>query len=217
MQSEEELEKHFSGALACKIIVSLSKNQIDESVLNSVEKTALSKMNHALRRASWLRGRNAIYSLLKRIGNVNDIDLPADTANLSMPHAHLSLSHSGEYAVAVARLEGKGIGVDIESPRLIRTGATRFFLASEAEKEWQDSINQTTLNDELLRLWTTKESLFKADLSNKGKVLNCYTVIQPHLHSGDAALAEAPSDAKFKYCSIKFAEYWLTVSIAKNA
>ncbi len=213
MQNESELEEFFSNSLGCKILVSLTNEELDEAELSGGEQQILLSMKHESRRSSWLRGRQALRGLLTRLNVVMQSGISYDSSLLIMPNPILSLSHSGDFAIAVARLSGTGIGVDLESPRIVRDGATRFFLAAASESEWYSSIEQSMRTDELLRLWTTKESLFKADLSNKDKTLNCFRVSEPRLHCGRATFVDH-CDEKFQYSSTKFGDYWLTVSIA---
>ncbi len=214
MQNELDLEKHFSASLGSKILLCLSRDELKADELSEDELQTLSSMKHEMRRSSWLRGRKALKALLMRSNNGPLQSLSANTSQIKMPHPKLSLSHSGGVAVAVLRLDGDGIGVDIESERAVRDGAVRFYLSADNERDWCLDLIGPNKNEELLRLWTTKESLFKADLGNKDKTLNYYRVLEPGQEVGFAALVESKSASNFKYSSVKLGEFWLTVSIA---
>ncbi len=139
----------------------------------------------------WVRGRCA----LKRIRSSLNKDL--DITKLSFPHPFLSLSHTKDCAVAVGILNGgktvKGIGIDLELDREISIKHTKFYL-NEFESDLK--IN----NDYMLRLWTVKEALFKADPNNDSNVLKDYIVKNPKALSGKATNKKGHT---FYYKSIK--------------
>ncbi|MGH3714904.1 MAG: AMP-binding protein [Micromonosporaceae bacterium] len=112
------------------------------------------------RRRSWLTARRALRSALAACR------LPGDTSRHRMPSRVVSLSHSAEYAVAAVLIGAGppvlGVGVDLELDRAPGPRTIPFFL-TDAEREWTASLPATEQPAELLRLWTVKEALFKAD------------------------------------------------------
>jgi phosphopantetheinyl transferase len=91
-----------------------------------------------------------------------------------MPHPRLSLSHSGDLAVAVGLREAyaAGVGVDLERDRDVPPRAARFFLSESEDRPADQRL--------LLELWTVKEAVFKADLDNAGRLLRDYRVVEIH-------------------------------------
>lgn len=78
---------------------------------------------------------------------------PSLTNNISNSEIYISLSHAGDYAVAM--ICDKPCGIDIESTdRNIEKIAKRFF-----SKEELESI---TCDDDYFKIWTCKESILKA-------------------------------------------------------
>lgn len=240
MLDSQELEQYFSSHLGRQIILSICHEEIQIDELSSRETQRLKEMKHEHKRSSWLRGRQALKTLILRaraeanltgkeasdlLGNeaelcssTKDNEASAkkqiDTTCLLLPHPRLSLSHSNELAVAVACIEAaSGLGVDIELLRPLRQGSARFFL-SELEQVWLSSIDSTLINDELLRLWTVKESLFKSDLQNQGKTLIKYSLEDPSAQRGKAKTSQKDGLSRFTYISRKIDNYWLSIAIA---
>ena len=75
------------------------------------------------------------------------------------PELHFSLSHSGHY-VACA-LGSSELGVDIQHQVKVNEGVVRR-VCSEAEIEWLDAQDEAGRAVGFLRLWSLKESWFKA-------------------------------------------------------
>lgn len=232
MQTEAELEHAFSSALNCRIALCICGKEIEESALTDEEKNSFTAMKHERRRSSWLKGRAALKSISLRTGwqkmiSGNPAPKPVldhqvfskeqlqsvDTAQIKMPHARVSLTHSDRIAIAALTLDSsRGIGVDLEGGRPVQLASARFFL-SEDEQCWLNDLMVIHQPEALLRLWTVKEALFKADLNNEGKTLSQYVLVNPESENGMAMTAEWPEPRYFKYCSIKVDEYWLTVAL----
>lgn len=144
-----------------------------------------------LRRQDWLLGRAALKALLDG----------ADTSMLRFPNRRLSLTHAAGLAVAVDAGGGQaGVGVDYEGPRSPDPRSARFFLG-EGERQ---------CGGDLLRLWTVKESLFKATPDNAGAVMLDYEVADPRLLIGTATDRHG---RVFRYTSRCLNEGWLTVAV----
>ena len=135
------------------------------------------------RSTEWLRGRAALRAVMSRRGE------GLDTSEVRLPHAHYSLTHSDSLAVAAAGDE-RGIGVDLEHFKPMRTQAARYFL-TDPEHSWIDSLPDVVRSRELLRLWTVKEALFKADLRNAHRTLRDYRVPEPWAITGFASTPES--------------------------
>ena len=145
--------------------------------LSAGERAAFDRVAGSLRRRDWLLGRSALKRVLDG----------ADTSTVSFPHPRLSLSHSAGVAVAVgADARGQaGMGVDFEASRPTDRRTARFFLHEDER-----------LDDELLRLWTVKEALFKATPGNEGGSLLDYRLDEP---ASTAGTARNGSGHRFRY------------------
>lgn len=95
--------------------------------------------------------------------------LPGDPARYRFPHPRVSVSHTERAGAAAVLLDGpaRGVGVDLEHDRAVPPGMARFYL-SDAE-----------VSGDLLRLWTVKEAMFKADLDNAERMLRDYRAADP--------------------------------------
>ena len=110
---------------------------------------------------------------------------------ISMPHPRLSLSHSGDVALAIGlrcAATAFGLGVDVEESRTIDVRSARFFLDDDEQDSWPrwaaqaaSGTDHTADQSVLQRLWTVKEAVFKADLDNSGRQLRAYRIdfVQP--------------------------------------
>lgn len=139
------------------------------------ETRLLKEMKNARRRDSWLRGRRALKALLEALGE------NPDTSLVRVPHPRLSLSHSGEWAVALgtAAPGTAGVGVDLELREPPRVESMRFFLAPEEQARLGQAPPRT-----LLRLWTVKEAIFKADPDNALASVRGYVLEDPEAPEG---------------------------------
>jgi len=105
-----------------------------------------------------------------------------------------------------------GIGIDIETNRSVQAEAARFFL-TEGEREWLGRENRSTSPQTLLRLWTVKEAIMKADPANTDKLLGDYMLENPSQWRGNAY----PRDRtflRFQYSSVKLDQGFLSIAIA---
>jgi hypothetical protein len=143
--------------------------------LTAGETRLLKEMKNARRRDSWLRGRNALKTLLEILGE------NPDTSLVRVPHPRLSLSHSGPWAVALGTASPgtAGVGVDLELREPPRVESMRFFLAPEEQARLRHAPART-----LLRLWTVKEAIFKADPDNALASVRGYVLEDPEAPEG---------------------------------
>ena len=109
-----------------------------------------------------------------------------------------------------------GVGVDAEPLRPASPRTARFFL-DEREQALLNSTAPDTRAVEQVRLWTTKEALFKADPANNDRVLRDYHLPRPEAHAGcgwrDPGV-EGRDDLGFGYINRTVAGVQLTVALA---
>ena len=103
-----------------------------------------------------------------------------------------------------------GIGLDIESGRSINQSAARFFL-TETEQDWLKQQDAPASSRILLRLWTVKEAIFKADPDNTEKILGDYVLEDPSLWAGTAHRRDGRL-LRFHYTSIEVDEGFLSIA-----
>jgi len=104
-----------------------------------------------------------------------------------------------------------GVGMDIETNRLVQPEAARFFL-TDGEQEWLKERSGQGSSQHLLRLWTVKEAIFKADPDNGKKILGDYVLENPSQWDGSAY----PKDRmflRFHYSSIQLDEGFLSIAL----
>lgn len=150
------------------------------------------------RRCDWLLGRAALRAVLA---------VAADTSTVSFPHRHLSLTHAGGTAVAVAVGAGDdtaavaGTGVDHEPWRSVDARIGRFFLRPREQS--------TSLG--LLRAWTVKEALYKAVAANHGHTLLDIALVDPDAPTGGAS---GPGGERLRYTVFGTAAGPLAVAVS---
>jgi acyl carrier protein len=95
--------------------------------------------------------------------------LPADPAGYRFPHPRASVTHTDRAGAAAVLLGGPaaGVGVDLEHDQPVSLAAARFYLRDDEP------------HDDLLRLWTVKEAMFKADPANATRLLRDYRADDP--------------------------------------
>ena len=209
--NEEKLGRVWSDAFGVKIRIAVAHDALREDELTEGEMLRFAELRSAPRADAYLRGRRALRNLLAARGE------DADTARLVFPHPRISLTHSRACAVAIAVESGaRGVGVDLEFDRAVRDGASRFFL-SEAERSFvAQRASETGDENSLLRLWTIKEALFKADPENGGKTLMNYSLLDPPSFDG---MGRARDGKEFRYACVRFDGGFLSAAIlpATNA
>jgi 4'-phosphopantetheinyl transferase EntD len=154
------------------------------------------------------RGRAALARLFARLGR----DEAADAVRF--PHPSLSLSHSGDWAIAAGCVASTGVGVDLEFARPMDARAARFFLVG-AELDYVASLPPPQQGAELLRLWTVKEAVFKACADNRGRLLADFRLDEPAARAGTARRVDG-SGFTARYGSIDLGEAWLAVALATS-
>lgn len=123
---------------------------------------------------------------------------------------HRSLSHSGTIAVAVATsAKVAGIGVDFELDRPMKEHAGRFFLTKD-ERRWVRQQPTPKRAAALLRLWTIKEALYKANPENFRTSLVDHRLRTPGRWTGTANVLGRTQ----RYASLRFRGGFITVAVS---
>jgi len=170
------------------------------SALSHAERLEILRRRELGDERRWSIGRDALKALLERLGE------DTDTSRLCFPSPRVTLTHCGDVALAAgisgaARFSGIGIDMEEETP-----ATTRFFLtARERRRRWSTAS--------MLRLWTVKEALFKADPDNAGRVLTNYRLEDPSQDSGRAFAF----DNVLEYSSLAIPGGMLSVAILRSA
>ena len=205
---EKAIEQALSTALGVPLHVAIARDAIAPHRLAPGETARSRRVADTPRYESWLRGRAALKRLLMVLGEDDD------TSAITFPHRCLSLSHSGEYAVALATDSAcqVGAGIDLELDREPHPESARFFLR-EREQAWLMRQEANDHSVQLLRLWTVKEALFKADPGNQGTGLLDYALEDPGEARGDAWVAGGRL-LWMRYATLQLGPGALSVAIA---
>lgn len=201
------LERILADELGVRLFVVVTEQALDHRRLTVEEATRFNELKTTPRRRSWLKGRDALKRLLVRMGE------PDDTSTIRFPSNRVSLSHSASYAVAVGAGAGElsGIGVDLELDRIPDLRSARFFL-SQAEQSWLEGLPEDSRPVQLLRLWTIKEAVFKADPENHARMPYEYKVMEPSARAGNA-FHPAHGTRAIRYLSIEMERGFLTLAV----
>jgi phosphopantetheinyl transferase (holo-ACP synthase) len=198
MWSEEALDALLSERLQSPVRTAIAEAPVTPAELTAGERECFAGLATP-RAVSWLRGRAALRRLLASLG------ADTDTAGITFPCVRFSLSHSAGLALAI-HVEGvDGVGVDLEARRLSVPRARRWchaagFFATEAEQRWLEDTSDD-LEAALLRLWTIKEAVFKADRNNAARGLGDYALEDPGTRDGAAVLV-CDRRLRFRYAAL---------------
>lgn len=211
----DALNKAAKHEMASLFFVDLSIAASECFELTSTEAAEGSRFTDPSRLSSWRRGRAALKLLLQRLG------LPADTSTIALPHRNFSLTHSADLAVAARvrmqcgnALKLIGTGVDFEAHRQVNPRSARFFL-QQSELNWLGQCSEVQKNSQLLRLWTVKEAIFKADITNRSasRLPGEYELTEPAAVCGKAVHPALPG-IRFFYASTALNEGPLSMAVA---
>jgi len=186
-----------SIGLAVPVVLRGATSPVDLADLTGGERRQLPDAG-SRRRQDWLLGRAALKQVVEG----------GDTSLVGFPHPCLSLTHASGVAVA-ARADGgqAGLGVDYEGPHATDPRIAPLFLV---ERERDGAAGP----DDLLRLWTVKEALFKATPENLGATFLDYEVAEPAALVGDAV---DRTGRRLRYVSGGFGGGWLSVAVCDAA
>lgn len=174
-------ERAVSIGLAAPMVLRGATSPVDLADLTGGERRQLPDAG-SRRRQDWLLGRAALKQVVEG----------GDTSLVCFPHRCLSLTHAAGVAVA-GRTDGDqaGVGVDYEGPHATDPRIAPLFLV---EREREAAAGP----DDLLRLWTVKEALFKATPDNEGATFLDYELVEPAALAGEA---EDGTGRRFRYVS----------------
>ena len=198
------LERAIRGSLGLDLRLAVAAQPLPAARLSIRERSRAAQLATPARRIEWLTGRAALKHLLAELGR------NADTADITFPDARCSLTHSSGTAVAagIQRAGPRGVGVDLELRPGMDPRAARYFLTpTERSCVGRAGIRQEA---ELLRLWTVKEALYKADPENRGRVLGDYRLSEPARTCGHAAVG---CGGRFRYASLAVPRGFLAVAV----
>ena len=163
----------------------------NDNYLSAYEIKKCKYTKNSSRYFDWILGRSALKKVFEHLNKSIDV------TKISFPNEYFSISHTKDCAVAIGILNScessNGVGIDLELNRKVDVKHTRYYLS----KYESDLVNS---NDDLLRLWTVKEALFKADPNNDGGILKYYNVKNPKTLKGEAINKKGDT---FYYNSIK--------------
>jgi 4'-phosphopantetheinyl transferase EntD len=199
-------EEESRAKLGLPVLISVAQEPVAPEALDLREREAYARLQGSPRLECWLRGRMALRNLLSRL------DENTGPGTLCFPHKVISLSHSGPYAVAagVKSRATSGLGVDLELSRTPKSGSERFFLNAQ-EQIWILTALPITRPRELLRLWTVKEALFKANPHNRDSLLGHYGLIDPEALAGQASW-RGDESIRYRYGTLALDDGFLSIA-----
>ena len=110
------------------------------------------------RRNEWLLGRVAAKKLAIELGYAHDpLAIAIDVTRMRIGDRELrvSLSHSGGYGAAA--IDVQPVGIDVETPRVVRPGTAHLFL-TDLEIAL---MHRCHIDNALLHFWSAKEAAWK--------------------------------------------------------
>ena len=110
------------------------------------------------RRNEWLLSRVAAKKLALELGYAHDpLAIAIDRTRLRTGDREyrLSLSHSGGYGAAA--LDVRPVGIDVETPRVVREGTAHLFLTDLEIAQ----MHRCRIANALLHFWSAKEAAWK--------------------------------------------------------
>lgn len=210
-----------TSANVVRIRLAVSRSPLPAADLTPGEARQAAALPGERRRRDWRTARRALRTVLAGTA------LDPDTSHYAFPHRRVSLSYAGGLAVAAAVADNDaaavaGTGVDIELGDPPPPETARFFLG-EREYGHLRAAAGAECPRVLLRYWTVKEALFKADPANAGSDLRRYVLDRPVQWRGTARRAEDAYPC-FRYATFDVPPGFLSVAcmlspngVAENA
>jgi phosphopantetheinyl transferase len=209
--------------------------------LNDLEHSALAAFKLPKRRAQWLTGRlcakQAVIGYCRE--HLPQLPLPAanrihirnspsgrpyiDCGRADVNSLDISISHSGEYAIALVASGPCGVDIQKDSESLLRV-RSHFCL------EWESELLQRCLPDldhgqRLTLLWTAKEAAKKA--LSLGKMPGFLTLLLTGCRFGQEGLIffslqqkdldSSPASPQLSILAIRFHDYGISLSLPENS
>lgn len=130
---------------------------------------------------------------------------------LRSAQADHSLTHAGDrtFALALRQSPYRGVGLDFEPWRPLDERHRRLMLTRR-----EDALLGTANGRDLLRIWTVKEALFKADLGGQQRWVTAYELDCPSRRSGTARVRAGGRVQHFRYISIEVPGGMLSAAFA---
>lgn len=122
-----------------------------------------------------------------------------------------SLTHAGNrlYAMTAYGKSTLGMGVDFEPWRAMDARHARLMLTPQERGQAHNASAE-----DLLRIWTIKEALFKADVGGQQRWVNAYELEHPLRRSGFGKVRCNGMTKRFRYLSIRTTEGILSTAFA---
>ena len=202
----QSLSHAFSQHLGRTLIIAVSSDPIQPELLGEKGRQIFQSFRFEKRRQEWSCGRHALLQVMRDVGD------GADPDELDFPHKRYSLTHSQGKAIAIADADGQlaGIGIDYEAMRQMKRGVERFFLTDDERLGLQATGDDDA---RLLRLWTIKEALFKADPANGQRLLKDYRLQQAMKMHGSVSL----HGSIFHYICMEVDGGFISVAISNSS
>ena len=134
---------------------------------------------------------------------------------MTFPNPSTSLSHGDGLSIAVSTPTKtiKGVGVDIESYKVMNPKAARLFLTAQERHQLKQNNGQID-NLDLLRSWTIKEAGFKANPLNHSMSWFLHICADnPSQLTGTGRIINKRRLERFRYTSYYLKHHIVTVSI----
>lgn len=130
---------------------------------------------------------------------------------LTSAQADHSLTHAGDkvFALALRQSPYRGVGLDFEPWRPLDARHRRLMLSRR-----EDALLGTAGSRDLLRIWTVKEALFKADVDGQQRWVIAYELDQPSRRSGIARVRADGRLRRFRYISFEVPGGMLSAAFA---
>lgn len=156
------------------MIAALAQRLVGDALAQALEHTLAQRLGVPLHLGVAATGRDALATALRAAGR--------DTITVERwPCAFASLTHSRDVAIAVAlppHVRAIGIGIDLEHDRPMKPDMARL-ICDTHERAWLDTLPSERRDAELLRLWTAKEALYKADPTQGESIVAEYVLASP--------------------------------------
>ena len=204
------INRPFPGILALERFFSLKLGTPIRLRIEDCRNPAPAEASWDLRRRVHETGRTTLGRMLvqARQGRV------FQARRMKFPQHSYSISHCRETVFCALATDRRihGLGVDLELDRAIPPTADRLYL-SEREQRILEAGSAYS-NTDLLRVWTVKEALFKADMENRRRGwLFSYECFDPCRISGRAWVRSKPAANRFRFASIPFRSGYLSLAV----
>lgn len=152
------------------------------------------------------QGSQKVFRQLRRQTKERDTSAPLRQASRNR-----SLTHAGHrlYALKATRASLQGVGIDFEPWRLLDARHARLMLTPRERQ-----CTQHASSEDLLRIWTIKEALFKADVGGQRHWVNAYELDRPLHNRGFGKVHCNGYTKRFRYISIRTPEGILSTAFA---